>query len=172
MKLKPLQIVWSSTFWFYFKQGQWGARTKNTLWQQSFQEHPIWNKVISQARIWDNHGPTNYKDTKAKWRHLKKLTCKRTLRQMLIYLRPPPLLGFCLGLSSTFVRSESGQLQTVKLLQNMVSNRTQHPLPPLTSHTHRKYIPYCTLTQGRGRAGRVEPERRLEGQQFTKLGRK
>ncbi len=29
---------------------------------------------------------------------------------------------------------------------------------------------YCTLTQGRGEGGgRVEPEKRLEGQQFTKL---
>ncbi len=54
--------------------------------------------------------------TKAKCLHLKKLTCKGTLRQVFICLRPPPLLGFCLGW--------------------------------------------------------VEPERRLGGQQFTKLGRK
>jgi hypothetical protein len=40
----------------------------------------------------------------------------------------------------------------------MVSNRTQHPLPP-PSHT---VCIYCILTQGRGRGG-VEPEIRLEG---------
>jgi hypothetical protein len=39
------------------------------------------------------------------------------------------------------------------------------PLPPYTLYT-------CILyTQGKG-VGRVDPERRLEGQQFTKLGRK
>jgi hypothetical protein len=29
--------------------------------------------------------------------YLKKLTCKGTLRQVFICLRPPPLVGFCLG---------------------------------------------------------------------------
>jgi hypothetical protein len=38
------------------------------------------------------HGLINYKDSKAKCRHLKKLTCKGTLRQVFICLRPPPLL--------------------------------------------------------------------------------
>jgi hypothetical protein len=32
-----------------------------------------------------------------------------------ICLRPPPLLCFCLGWSSSFVGSESGQIQSVKL---------------------------------------------------------
>jgi hypothetical protein len=45
-------------------------------------------------------------------------TGKGTLRQMFICLRPPPLLGFCLGRCSNFVGSESGQKQSVKLLQN------------------------------------------------------
>jgi hypothetical protein len=45
-------------------------------------------------------------------------------------LKPPPLLGFCLGWSSNFVSSESGQIQSVKLLQNMVSNRTPSPHTP------------------------------------------
>ncbi len=98
--------------------------------------------------------------------HLKQLTCKGTLRQGFICLRPPPLLGFCLGWCSNFVGSESGQIQSVKLLQNMVrvSNRT--PPPPL--HTVYVYTVYL-FTRG---GGRVEPERRLEGQQVTKLGRK
>ncbi len=41
------------------------------------------------------HGLINYIDTKAKCRHRKKLTCRGTLRQVFICLRPPPLLGFC-----------------------------------------------------------------------------
>jgi hypothetical protein len=49
-----------------------------------------------------------------------------------ICLRTPTLLGFCLGWSSNFEDSESGQIQSVKLLQNMVSNRTQPPPLPAT----------------------------------------
>jgi hypothetical protein len=42
--------------------------------------------------------------------------------------------------------------------------------PPPPPHTHTVYVYTVYLfTQGRGR---VEPERRLEGQQFTTLGRK
>ncbi len=78
-----------------------------------------------------NYWLINYIDTKAKCRHLKKLTCQGTLRQVSICLRPSPLLGFCLGWSSNFVGSESGQVQSAKLLKNMISNRNQrpHPLP-------------------------------------------
>jgi hypothetical protein len=46
-------------------------------------------------------------------------------------LSPPK---FWLGVSSNFVGSESGQIQSVKLLQNMVSDRTQHPQPLLATH--------------------------------------
>jgi hypothetical protein len=60
----------------------------------------------------------------AKCRYLKKLICKGTLRQVFICMRPPPLLGFWLGRQGNFVFSESGRLQSVKLLQNMVSNTT------------------------------------------------
>jgi hypothetical protein len=42
-------------------------------------------------------------------------------------------------LFSNFVGSESGKILNVKLLQNIVSNRTQHPLP-LPSHTLSVYI--------------------------------
>ncbi len=66
----------------------------------------------------------------AKCCHGKKLTCKGTLRQVFICLRSPPLLGFCLGWKDNFVGSESGQIHSVKLLQNMVSNTTQQPLTP------------------------------------------
>jgi hypothetical protein len=97
-------------------------------------------------------------------------TCKGTLRQVFICLRPPPLLGFCLGWwSSNFLDSESGQIQSVKLLQNMVSNRTQQPPPPLPG-THCLYILYFNTGKGEwGEGG--EPER-SEGQKFTNLGRK
>jgi hypothetical protein len=110
------------------------------------------------------HGLINYIDTKAKCQHLEQLTCKGPLQQVIIFLRPPPLLGF-LGWFSNFVGSESCHIQSIKLLQNMVSNRTQHPQPP-SSHT---LSVYTVLWH---REGRVAPERRLEGQQFTKLGRK
>jgi hypothetical protein len=69
-----------------------------------------------------NDGLIDYIDTKAKCRHLKKLNHKGTLRQ--VCLRPTSLLGFGLGWSSNFVGFESGQIQSVKLLPNMVSNRT------------------------------------------------
>ncbi len=43
----------------------------------------------------------------------------------------------------------------------------KHPTP--TPSQRRTVCIYCTLTQ---EGGRVEPERKLEGQQFIKLGRK
>jgi hypothetical protein len=60
---------------------------------------------------------------------------------------------------SDFVGSESGQIPNVKLLQNMVSNRTQHPHTLPATHCP------CILffDTGKGVGGRVEPERRLEG---------
>jgi hypothetical protein len=94
----------------------------------------------------------------------KKLTCKGTLRQVLICMRSPLLLGFCLLWSSNFVGSESSQIQSVKLLQNMVFNRTPHAPPP-PSHT--LYMLY--FEQGRGEESWTRE--RGKGKQFTKLGR-
>jgi len=68
----------------------------------------------------------------AKCPHLKKLTCKGTLRQVFICLRP----------------------------------RTPYPSPPYTLSTCIQY--HYSHREG----GEVEPERRGEVQQFTKLGRK
>jgi hypothetical protein len=48
----------------------------------------------------------------------------------------------------------------VTLLQEFIS--LQNPIRP---------TPYL-FTQGRGEGGRVEPEKRLERHEFTKLGRK
>jgi hypothetical protein len=44
-------------------------------------------------------------------------------------------------------------------------SEAQNPIPPPPP-------PYALYTCIRGGGGRVGPERRLEGQQFTKLGRK
>jgi hypothetical protein len=62
---------------------------------------------------------------------LKMFTYKGTLRPVYFCLRPPPHLGFCLGWSGNIVLVGSGtsvscQLQSVKLLQTMVSNRILH----------------------------------------------
>jgi hypothetical protein len=45
-------------------------------------------------------------------------------------------------------------------------SEAQNPTPP---SLHTVYV--CTHTHSEG-GGRVEPERRLEGQQFTKMGQK
>jgi hypothetical protein len=68
----------------------------------------------------------------------KNFTCNETLRQVFICLRPPPLLG--VGWGSNFVGSESGQRQSVKFMQNMVSIQHPHPSQPHTVCIH------CTLT--------------------------
>jgi hypothetical protein len=67
-------------------------------------------------------------------------------------------LGWC----SNFVGSESGQKQSVKLLQNMVYHTTQHPPPqqPLT------VCIYYTFTLGRG-GGVREVREKVDGKQFT-----
>jgi hypothetical protein len=51
------------------------------------------------------------------------------------------LLVICLGWCSNFVGSESGQKQSVKLLQNMVYSTIQHP-PPQVTHI---VCIYCTV---------------------------
>jgi hypothetical protein len=60
---------------------------------------------------------------------------------------------FCLGWCSNFVGSDSGQKQSVQLLQNMVYNTTQHPPTPPHRQPHTVCV-YCTFTLGRG--GRSE----------------
>jgi hypothetical protein len=83
----------------------------------------------------DNLKGMDYIDTKAKC-HLKKLTCKGTLRQVVICLRRPRLLGF-FGWSSNFVASESGQrVLNYCRIWSPTGLNTPHPLPA----TH------CTLT--------------------------
>jgi hypothetical protein len=55
------------------------------------------------------------------------------------------------------------------LAADVYLSETQNPIPlPYTVYVYTVYL----ITQGRGGGGRVEPERTLEGRQFTKLGRK
>ncbi len=65
--------------------------------------------------------------------------------------------SFCLGWWSNIVGSKSGQKQTEKLLQNMVSSTTQHPPPP-SPHSDTRL--YCTFRLGKGGVGRGRSERR------------
>jgi hypothetical protein len=74
----------------------------------------------------------------------------RDLRQVFICLRPPPLLGFCLGWSSN--------IPVLNLVRHIVlkSYRIWSPTglnTPTHSQPHNVCI-HCTLTQGReGRVG-------------------
>ncbi len=65
-------------------------------------------------------------------------------------------LYWCFCLENNFVGSESGQKQSVKLLQNMVYNTTQNPHP---SATHFLYILYVNFGKG-GRGGGGQGEGR------------
>jgi hypothetical protein len=95
----------------------------------------VW-AYAQQSRVYverqDSHG------RKCKMSSSKKFTCKGTLGQVFICLRPPPLIR-------------------------------HHTIPIYALYTSTQY----TFSHGEGgEGGRVESERRLEGQQFTKLGRK
>ncbi len=69
-----------------------------------------------------------------------------TFRQVFICLRPPPLLGFCLGWSNNFVGSESCQIQSVKLLLYVYGLQQDSAPPTPSSH----FLSVCALTQRRG----------------------
>jgi hypothetical protein len=73
---------------------------------------------------------------------------KWILRQVFICLRPPPLLGFCLGCPKNCVGPESGQIKSVKEY-----GLQKDPTPPTPSQLHLHRV-----------GGGGEPERRLEGQ--------
>jgi hypothetical protein len=64
---------------------------------------------------------------------------------------------FCLEWCSNFVGSQSGQKQSVRLLQNVVYNTTQYPPPPPPTATHCLYILYIYFGKGgRGGGGQIE----------------
>ncbi len=71
------------------------------------------------------------------------------------------LLVILFGVVINFVGSESGQKQSVKLLQNMVYNTTQHP--PSTA-THCLYVYTVHLVWEGG-----EVREKVEGQQYTSI---
>jgi hypothetical protein len=79
----------------------------------------VWLKLLGKKWIFKKQCPFEIeRPTRRKIRliesnaqcHLTKLTCKVTLRQVFICLRPPPLLDYCFGKSSNFVGSKSGQI--------------------------------------------------------------
>jgi hypothetical protein len=95
------------------------------------------------------------KEGNAKRCHLKKLTCKKwTLRQV---SEVPSSLRICLGWSSNFVGSESGQIQSVKLLQNGYGLQ-QNPIPPFLPYTLYAYIQYTYTHSGGGELNQREGE--------------
>ncbi len=91
-----------------------------------------------------NHGLINSKDTKAKCRHLKKWVFAAGVHLS----KAPYPYSFCLGWSSNFVGSESGQIQSVKLLRNMVSQQDSTHPPPSQPHTVCTYIRYFDTEKG------------------------
>jgi hypothetical protein len=67
------------------------------------------------------------------------VTRRRTFRQLFIFLRPPPLLGFVSGWSGNFVDSESVPIQSVKDLQctvHVYGLQYNQRLPPPPSLPH------------------------------------
>jgi hypothetical protein len=76
-------------------------------------------------------------------------------------LRPPPLIGSRRGMGN-FVGSDSGHIQSVEVLKNMVSNMTQQP----PAHTVCIY-----LVTGRG-GGRVELETMTQNTSWSKFQEK
>jgi hypothetical protein len=87
---------------------------------------------------WQGHGLINYTDTKAKCRHLNKLICKGTLRQVFICLRPLHLLSF-VGLNLVIYR-----------VLTPTEYGLQQDSTPLTPSQPNTVCIYCTLTQRKG----------------------
>ncbi len=104
-----------------------------------------------------HHGLIKYRDAKSKCCHLKKLPVQIDCGRCLSVWGPLHFKGF-LGWSSNFVGCESGQIKSLKLLQNIVSNRTQHPPHP-PSRTLSGYIVLLWHTDG-GRGGGGELNQR------------
>jgi hypothetical protein len=88
------------------------------------------------------HGQINYMDTKAKCSHLKNWPVKGLCDKCLSVGGAPPLLCFCLGWSSNFVRSEPGPAE-YGLHQDSTPS---HPLPA----THCLSILYFDTGKGGG----------------------
>ncbi len=87
-------------------------------------------------------------ESNAKCRHLNKFTCKGTLGQVFICLRPSSLLVFCLGWSSNFVGSES---VSYRIWSHSIT--TQHPLWPHPSQPYTVCSAYTVIWQREGGEG-------------------
>ncbi len=101
-----------------------------------------WNNIKKQCVHWKPWMPS-----------MDKETVKTPISKCRLYW------CFCLGWCSSFVGSESGRKQSVKLLQNMAYNSTKRPPPshPPSTATHCTVCIYCTFTLGRGEGwGRSE----------------
>jgi hypothetical protein len=84
---------------------------------------------------------------------------------------PKCRLYWCfLGWFSNFVGSESGQKQSIKLLQNMVYKTTQHPPPH--SHTLSVKLNILYVYFGKGGWGGGGQREGIEGATVHKRGRK
>jgi hypothetical protein len=121
--------------------------------------------ILNILKLDQEHRLISYKDTKMS--SSNKIYLERDYAASVYLSEAPPLLGFCVGWSRNVVVSESGQMQNVKLLQNMVTIRNEHP-PPLPSHTFSVYTVLWHKEWGRREESWTRE--RLEGQQFTKLG--
>jgi hypothetical protein len=73
--------------------------------------------------------------------------------------------SFLFGVVKHFVGSESGQKQSVTLLQNMVYNTNQDP-PPHSLPPHSHTLSLCTFTTITLGKGRGVGQREGEGQQY------
>ncbi len=105
---------------------------------------------------WNECGSATLIGSNEKSRHLNNLPANQICGRSLSVWGPPSPPRFL------FAGSEFGQIHIVKLLQNMLSNRTQHPHP--LPATRCLYILYCTLRGGKRGGEGGKPERRLEGQ--------
>jgi hypothetical protein len=92
-----------------------------------------------------------------------KVTWRGTLRQLFICLRPPPHLGFWLGVVEQFCRFRICSNTSTKCKTPTVY-ALQHLIPPYTPYTYLYTIHIPVLIRTR-KGGSVEPERRGEGQQ-------
>jgi hypothetical protein len=107
------------------------------------------------------HGRNTYIDSNPNVGFSLKLTCKWTLQQVFICLRPPPLLGFCLGWYSNFLGSESGQKQSVTPAEYGLSLAQLYNPPNPPSHTLSDLHDIQYVDFGRwGGGGREEPKTR------------
>ncbi len=77
------------------------------------------------------HGLINYKDTKTKCRHLKKLTCKGTLRQVFIRVHIPEIQSVILVSRPSFVNY---------CPFNLLSGSPPPPFPVSTYSKYRQWI--------------------------------